>query len=217
MAIRAIIFDIGGVLEIAPRTGWDAKWEADLGLEAGELTERLRTIWKAGSIGTISEADVEKSTGEILGLDRQQVEAFMRDLWDEYLGTLNSELAAYFAGLRPRYKTAILSNSFVGAREQEHERYGFGDICDLIIYSHEVGLQKPDRRIYELTCERLGVQPEEVIFLDDVEAAVSAAREVGINGILYKDNTQAIAEIEACIRAQEQESISNKQTYSRVG
>ena len=207
------MFDIGGVLEIAPRTGWDAKWEADLQLKPGELTERLRTIWKAGSVGTITIEEVEKSTGEILGLDRPQVEAFMRDLWDEYLGTLNSELAAYFAGLRSRYKTAILSNSFVGAREQEHERYGFGDICDLIIYSHEVGLQKPDRRIYELTCERLGVQPEEVIFLDDVEAAVSAAREVGINGILYKDNTQAIAEIEACVRIQEQESISNKPSH----
>jgi epoxide hydrolase-like predicted phosphatase len=201
MAIRAVVFDIGGVLEITPRTGWDEKWEVRLNLKPGELSERLRTVWRAGSIGTMSEEEVEKSTGEILGLDQQQLEAFMSDLWEEYLGELNVELADYFASLRPRYQTAIISNSFVGARRKEQESYGFGDMCDLIVYSHEVGIQKPDRRIYELACERLGVQPEEMIFLDDVEAAVAAARELGIHAILFRDTTQAIADIEACLEA----------------
>ena len=201
MAIRAVVFDIGGVLEITPTTGWDKKWEAKLGLKPGHLAEQLHNVWKDGSIGKISIGEVEKSTGEILGLDRAQVDDFMHDLWEEYLGTLNVELAAYFANLRPRYKTAILSNSFVGAREKEQERYGFEDICDLIIYSHEVGLQKPDRAIYELLCERLGVQPGEVIFLDDVDACVDAAREIGIHAILFKETTQAISDIEACLQA----------------
>lgn len=201
MAVRTVVFDIGGVLEITPRTGWGGKWETNLGLKPGGLTERLRSVWKDGSIGKISEEQVEKSTGEILGLDRAQVEAFMNDLWEEYVGTLNVELATYFANLRPRYQTAILSNSFVGAREKEQERYGFGDMCDLIIYSHEVGLPKPNRAIYELLCERLDVQPAEVIFLDDVEVCVDAARETGIHAILFKETTQAIADIEACLRA----------------
>lgn len=201
MAIRAVVFDIGGVLEFTPRTGWQRKWEAALGLKTGETDERLMSVWKGGSIGTISEEEVEKCIGEVLGLDRTQVVAFMADLWEEYVGTLNAELAAYFANLRPRYKTAILSNSFVGAREKEQERYGFGDMCDLIVYSHEVGLRKPDRAIYELLCERLGVQPEEVIFLDDVGEAVDAAREIGIHAILFKATAQAIADIEACLEA----------------
>jgi epoxide hydrolase-like predicted phosphatase len=201
MAIRAVVFDIGGVLEIAPRTGWDEKWEVRLNLRPGEMSERLRTVWRAGSIGTMSEEEVEKSTGEILGLDQPRLEAFMSDLWEEYLGELNRELAAYFAGLRPRYQTAIISNSFVGARRKEQERYGFGDMCDLIIYSHEVGIQKPDRRIYELACERLDVQPEEMVFLDDVEAAVAAARKLGIHAILFSETTQAIADIEAYLQA----------------
>lgn len=201
MAILAVVFDIGGVLEFTPRTGWGRKWEATVGLNPGELSERLRSVWEGGSIGTISEEKVEKSTGDILGLDQAQVDAFMNDLWEEYVGTLNVELAAYFANLRPRYKTAILSNSFVGARKREQELYGFEDMCDLIVYSHEVGLRKPDKAIYELLCERLGVQPEEVIFLDDVEGHLDAAREFGINAILFKETIQAIADIEACLEA----------------
>jgi epoxide hydrolase-like predicted phosphatase len=199
VAIRAVVFDIGGVLEITPPTGWAERWETRLQRQPGELRERLLEVWRGGSIGTIAEAEVERCTGEILGLDGGQVDAFMADLWAEYLGSLNGELAAYFAALRPRYQTAILSNSFVGAREREQERYGFGDICDLIIYSHEVGMQKPDRRIYALTCARLGVQPEEMIFLDDVEVCVSAAREFGIQAILFRDTAQAIADIEVCL------------------
>jgi putative hydrolase of the HAD superfamily len=130
-----------------------------------------------------------------------QVAAFMDDLWDEYLGTLNVELAEYFAGLRPCYQTAILSNSFAGARRKEQERYGFGDLCDLIIYSHEEGIKKPERRIFELVCERLGVQPSEVVFVDDVPQSVEAAREAGMHGILFTGTQQTISDIEGCLRA----------------
>ena len=74
-------------------------------------------------------------------------------------------------------------------------------MTDDIVYSHEVGLAKPDRRIYELTCQRLGVQPAEVIFLDDAEPNVIAACEFGMHSILFKDNAQAIADIQDCLRA----------------
>jgi epoxide hydrolase-like predicted phosphatase len=201
MSIRAVVFDIGGVLEITPATGWVQKWETRLQLQPGELNERLMGVWNRGSIGTISEAEVEKSVGEILGLDQAHVDAFMSDLWEEYLGELNVELAAYFASLRPRYQTAILSNSFVGARRKEQERYQFGELCDLIIYSHEEGMEKPARRIYGLTCERLGMQPEEVIFLDDFEPNIVAAHELGMHAILFRNTTQAITDIEAYLHA----------------
>lgn len=52
------------------------------------------------------------------------------DMWDEYLGTANTELTDYLAGLRPRYRTALLSNSFVGAREREEARYGFDELTE---------------------------------------------------------------------------------------
>lgn len=201
MTIRAIVFDIGGVLEITRPTGWAAKWEALLHLRRGELGERLTDVFRGGSIGTISEREVEEGIGAIMGMDRAQVDALMHDLWEEYLGTLNVDLAAYFAGLRPRYRTGILSNSFVGAREKEQGRYGFGGMCDLIIYSHEEGMQKPDPRFYALACARLGVQPMEVVFLDDVEGHVAAARACGIHAVRFTETTRVIADIEAILKA----------------
>ena len=201
MTIRAVVFDIGGVLEITPRTGWVEKWEIQLNLKPGELDERLKDVWRDGSTGIISEEEVEKSVGEIMEMDQRQVEALMADLWEEYIGELNVELAAYFASLRPRYQTAILTNSFAGARDKEQERYNFAELCDLLIYSHEEGIAKPERRIFELTCERLGVQPPEIVFLDNVEANVAAAREFGIHAILFRETNQAIADIHACLQA----------------
>ncbi len=204
MAIRAIVFDIGGVLEITPKTGWKAKWEARLHLKPGELDERLMGVWRDGSSGKISEEEVEQSIGKIMGLDRVQLDSFMYDLWKEYLGELNIDLATYFASLRPRYQTAILSNSFAGARGKEQQSYHFAEMCDLIIYSHEEGTSKPERRIFELTCERIGVHPAEIIFLDDVEQSVVVAREFGIHAILFKDTAQAIADIQTYLEAEGQ-------------
>jgi beta-phosphoglucomutase-like phosphatase (HAD superfamily) len=59
-------------------------------------------------------------------------------------------------------------NSFVGAREREQALYGFKDMCDVIVYSHEVGWLKPDPRVYRVACERLGCAPDEAVLLDDV-------------------------------------------------
>ena len=91
---------------------------------------------------------------------------------------------------------AIVSNSFVGAREREQAAYGFEDLVEGIVYSHEVGFSKPDPRIYALICTRLNVAPGEMIFLDDVGVCVAGARDAGIHAIRYQDNAQAIAEIE---------------------
>ena len=199
MTIRAVVFDIGGVLELTPSTGWWAKWEGILGLAAGELRKRPFSIWRAGSTGALSEAEVQQQLGELLAISDEQVQAMMADMWEEYLGTLNVELTNYFQNLRPAYRTAILSNSFVGAREREQARYGFADMCERIIYSHEVGLQKPDPQIYQLTCDQLDLPPSAILFVDDSEVNVAAARAFGITAVHYRNNQQTMAEMEQCL------------------
>lgn len=215
MSIRAVVFDIGGILEVIP-TGGDptsqfpdliARWETRLDMPPGEvrsqinaMSARLEAAGKDGGLGTCSEAEWCDELRLATGWDQPDVDAFMRDFWDVYCGDPNPELAAYLAGLRPRYQTALLSNSFVGARREEEERFHFSALADPIIYSHEEGVAKPDPRIYALTCERLGCAPNEIIFLDDAESNVTAAREFGIHAILFRDNARAIAGIEALLR-----------------
>jgi putative hydrolase of the HAD superfamily len=217
MPIRAVVFDIGGILEIVSEGGdptqrfpdMIARWEERLGLAPGELDrritamdERLSAAGKDGAIGTCTEEEWLAELRLATGMDDAQMDAFMRDFWDVYVGELNTELIEYFNGLRPRYRTALLSNSFVGARREEEVRFGFAAMTDLIVYSHEEGMSKPDPRIYERAWQRLDVQPHEMIFLDDVEPNILAARECGIHAILFHDNAQAIAEIETCLQDQ---------------
>ena len=199
MVIRAVVFDIGGVLEIAPDLGYTRQWEERLGLPPGGLSERMHDTWVGGSIGMITLDDVHQAIRDRLGLDEAQLAAFLADLWREYLGTPNTELIEYARRLRPRYRTGILSNSFVGAREREQEAYGFEDLVDEIVYSHEAGMSKPDPRIYVLACARLGVRPDETVFLDDSGLCVTGARRAGIHAIRYRDNAQAIEEIETLL------------------
>ena len=196
MTIEAVVFDIGGVLEITPSLGVAEMWESRLGLEPGEINKRMQDIWEAGSIGTISEFDGHQALRERLGLDARQLEEFMGMIWREYLGTANTELIAYVRRLRPRYRTGIVSNRFVGAREREQAAYGFENLVDEIVYSHECRMSKPDPGIYALACERLRTAPTRMVFLDDYGPCVAGAREAGIHAVLYRDNAQAIRDIE---------------------
>lgn len=203
MAIRAVVFDLGGVLETEIDTDMHAKWEGRLNLKPGELRERyFSSGWLIdATYGKLTEEEMLWKLGEIYEMNQAQVDEFMQDFWDKYCGELNSELVAYFKSLRPRYQTAILSNGVPGARRMEQERFHFTEMADLIIYSSEEKTGKPERRMFEITCERLGIQPEEIIFLDDIEETVTAARTFGIHAILFQETTQAIAAIQACLQA----------------
>ncbi len=67
--------------------------------------------------------------------------------------------------------------------------------ADIVVISAEEGVAKPDLRIFQLTVERLGVQPEEVIFVDDTLEHVHAVQTLGMRALLFRQNTQAIAQV----------------------
>jgi len=77
MAIRAVVFDIGGVLELdvieLVDIGLDARWERRLGLEPGEIDRRMEPIWRAGSLGECAEEDVHLEMSKLLGMSQEQV------------------------------------------------------------------------------------------------------------------------------------------------
>ena len=114
-------------------------------------------------------------------------------------GSLDEELAGFAAALRPRYSTALLSNSADGARREEQARYGFAELFGTIVYSHEVGFAKPDKQVYALLCGELGVAHAELVSLDDVQENVDAAIELGIHGVLHQSTAESIEAINSLI------------------
>ena len=203
MAIRVVVFDLGGVLEHIDDPGleFEPKWRNRLGMSAAEFTAALNTVDpdRLTRTGNMNEAEYRERCAAALGLSDGQLQEFMADTWDLFCGELNVELHAFAASLRPRLRTAILSNSADGARREEQGRFGFAPAFDPIIYSHEVGLAKPDPAIFELACALTGAEPGELIFIDDVPANVDAAAAVGIHAILHKSTPASIAAITSLI------------------
>ncbi len=199
MTVRAVVFDIGGVLEVNTPTGWPERWASRLGLGVAELEALLEPAVAGGSTGAVALPEIERRIAAVFGFGNAELGEFMDDLWAGYLGALNTRMASYFAALRPRYLTGILSNSFVGAREREQAAYGFAGLCDVVVYSHEEGVEKPDPRCYLITAQRLGVLPGETVFLDDTEACVAGARAAGMRAVLFTSTEQAIADLESCL------------------
>ncbi len=200
LEVEAVLFDIGDVLEHNPRTGWEARWAQRLGIETVPFARRIHELWAPGSVGHASLAEIEQRTAAAFGLDTATLSALMADWWSEYVGSLNDGLARYLARLPAAgYRTGIVSNSFVGAREREHAAHRLGDLCEVIVYSHEVGYAKPEPEIYRIACARLDVAPAAAVLLDDVPANADGARAIGMHAIVFRDNAQAIAELETLL------------------
>lgn len=102
----------------------------------------------------------------------------------------NDRMQAVAQAIAQAYKSALLTN---GVKEWRHLR----ELCaphlfDVIVDSCEVGLRKPEPAIYGLVCERLGVRPEEAVFIDDIPLNVEGAEAVGMQGIVFVSTEQAI-------------------------
>jgi epoxide hydrolase-like predicted phosphatase len=203
MSIRALIFDIGGVLLLETGEGLEAKWERRLGLEEGEFLQLLLASGVVGpaNAGTITEEELWKRLAATYHLDEEQLREFRDDNWA--MQEVNREIIEYLQSLRPHYKLATLSNDWAGARECQNRLFNLEEILavDAMLYSCEEGMQKPDADIFLLVCERLRVQPQEAIFIDDREQCVEGARGVGMQAILFRDTAQVIAEVQACLDA----------------
>ncbi|WEF22812.1 HAD family hydrolase [Microbacterium maritypicum] len=106
----------------------------------------------------------------------------------------------YARTLSSRAGTAILSNSADGAREEEERRFGFSEVFDPICYSHEQGVNKPHRDAYVRALQRMGAEPDDVLFIDDHQVSVDGAHAVGIRAVRHLDNATTIAAIEEFLR-----------------
>jgi epoxide hydrolase-like predicted phosphatase len=199
--VRAVIFDWGGVLEALPDDEHIAGWERRLALAAGTLSEVLwGESWRQVSVGAIGNDDYMRAIARRLGFP--DVETGRRFLEEFYAGDrFNPEVVAAARALRGRYRVALLTNAWAGQADLIHEQLGLDVHTEFDVYvnSAEVGLRKPDPAIFHLALERLGVEPQQAVFLDDHLRNVDVARELGVHVVHFVDPATSLAELEALL------------------
>lgn len=90
-------------------------------------------------------------------------------------------------------RTALLSNSW----GNEYPRQGWDTLFDAVVISGEVGMRKPEHRIYHHVLDRLDVHPQQAVMVDDLQPNVAAAVEVGMVGVLHHSYEQTLTELQA--------------------
>jgi putative hydrolase of the HAD superfamily len=177
------------------------RWQERLGLSDAAMAAALAQVdpENVGPVGGIDEHEVRRQYQAALGLDDAAADELVSDLWDWYCGELDDDLMTYIRSLHGRVRLAILSNSGPGARRVEQDRYDFAALFDPIVYSHEVGLMKPDARVFALTADRLGLPSSVLVHVDDLPANVDGARAAGLQAVLHTDTARTITELDRLI------------------
>jgi HAD superfamily hydrolase (TIGR01509 family) len=199
--IKAVIFDFGGVLVRMVDDRPRQKLAEELKVPISRLDDLVffSETAKKASYGEIKVNHHWAAVGDALGIQPEGMPDFLERYWSA--DDVNWELLEFIKNLRPRYKVSLLSNAWDDLRKTMHERWNMDVLFDDLVISAEVGIVKPDPRIFHLAMERLGVQPAEAVFIDDMQINVEAARQQGLEGIQFLDTRQTLARLQIVLDA----------------
>ena len=114
-------------------------------------------------------------------------------------GEIRKQMVDFLSFLKKDYKLGCITNNIQNSKNEKvnhlNEASQVMKIFDHIIESSKVGLRKPDPKIYYMSCDALGVKPEECIYLDDLGINLKPAREIGMTTIKVIDPNEAIDEV----------------------
>jgi putative hydrolase of the HAD superfamily len=207
--IRAVVSDFGGVLTTPLAAPFQA-FAARSGIAMGELRRVLAAFSARDDgvqplfeleCGRITEAQflaaLERTLREELGREISCAD-FTETLWEGLAP--NEPMIGLMTALRAEgYRMALVTNNVREWEARWRAMAPIDDIFELVIDSAQVGMRKPDPEIYELTVRRLGVPASACLFVDDLERNCAAAREAGMQAIVYRDPEQAELDIRAAL------------------
>lgn len=189
--IQAVIFDCFGVLAT---DGWlpfrDKHFQ-----DTPDLLEEAR-VWSAQvDRGQISYSDFITWLSQTTGVSTEEISQVIT-------GNLpNQPLFDYIKeSISPTHKVGLLSNVGTNWIDDLFEPWQKG-LFDAMLLSCEIGAVKPDPIMYETIAYRLGVSPDQAIFIDDRPEFVAGAEAIGMHGIEYRDLEQMKGELEAMLHA----------------
>ena len=208
--IEAVISDFGGVLT-SPLLNSFAALQDSSGISLESLGHAMGAIWKRDGAHPLFELETGRMTEatflarlgeELSGQLGRDVE--MHGFGERYFAHLhpNQQLIDYMGTLRDRgYKLAICTNNVREWADRWRAMLPVDDIFSVVVDSAFVGVRKPERKIYEITLERLGVPARAAVMVDDVELNCDGARDVGMSAVWFQSNEQTIDAIEAALSA----------------
>jgi epoxide hydrolase-like predicted phosphatase len=190
-----LLIDFGGVLTTSV---WDsfADFCREKQLEENAVKRLFREDPEALAdlrgleTGGLSEEDFEQRFAKRLGLGEAS------DLIDSmFRGMRPSEpmVAAVRDARGAGIRTGLVSNSW---STSHYDRDLLRQLFDAVVISAEVGMHKPQREIYLLASERLGVPPSGCVFVDDLRENCAGAEAVGMTAILHREPADSIARME---------------------
>lgn len=193
--IKTGIFDIGGVLLKWTNLPLFEDVDQTLLVTEEQRNEHWLKYMNLLEVGKITEArfweGFIKDTGATGVLPN---ESLLQRKFKERL-TIDEKVLAIPHELKAQgLMIGIISNTIEPHAQAMRETKLF-DGFDVVILSNEVGHRKPGNEIFDLTCQQLGVTPEEAFFVDDLPVNADAASAFGIHGIVFHDRDQLRQEI----------------------
>ncbi|MGH9229836.1 MAG: HAD-IA family hydrolase [Acidimicrobiales bacterium] len=206
MAVRAVIFDFGGVIVTSPFEAF-TRYERDNGLPEGFLRRLNATDPDSNAWARLERSEVDHA--EFAELFEAEARAGGREIDGRavlalLVGEIRPAMVDALRRCHDRLKTALLTNNFAlpdarGGARPEGPMAELADLFDVVIESSNVGLRKPDTAIYQLVCRELGVAPREAVFLDDLGVNLKPARAMGMTTIKVDRPDEALAELEQVV------------------
>ena len=177
--VETIVFDIGGVLVELGGVNQMLDWCSGA-LSEAELWRRWLSspAVRRFEAGRSSTREFAEAVVDEFGLDiapEQFLRAFVT--WPRALYPGTAEL---LGSLRPRFNLASLSNTNALHWQKVRDELGLGPLLQRHFLSHEIGLMKPDREVFELVVRSLGGDAARLLFFDDNQINVDAARAAGL-------------------------------------
>lgn len=197
----ALIWDMGGVLIRNMDPSVRGRLAEPYGLTSRELENLFfgNEIAAKAAVGLAREADSWNFVQKKLNIRSEDMPGFIKTFWS--CDKFDEDLYRFTLALKPRVKVGLLSNAMDEARGSLLERFPhIYEMFDVVIFSAEVKMAKPDPRIYRRELSELGVGAEDAVFVDDFIENVEAARALGIHGIHFQNSQQAKSEILAFLK-----------------
>jgi putative hydrolase of the HAD superfamily len=183
--IRAIIFDCFGVLTTDGWLPFKRKYFSHDPVVEAEATDLNKRV----DAGLMSYEDFMVAIANLAQVPYEEARKAVED------NVGDDELFDYIAGeLRPKYKLGLLSNAGANWLDKLFAKEQVA-LFDAVALSYETSFVKPDPRAYLTIAKRLGVEPQECIFIDDQERYCTAAREAGMQAIVYTSSKQLQTEL----------------------